>query len=149
MSPTPEVLYPKLNSALSLLISLRYFQLNITIKPFTKGQNYCWEYIRRPNDHSDKWVFANWESLPTSSVGRKQDMDSKRRCSYLLENHDPIQSNSIHFCCLERKNLLSVGSQHGTLLQVHTLPCMHITQPWCHGWNLDHIWTLTLTWSIS
>jgi len=139
MSPTPEVLYPKLNSALSLLISLRYFQLNITIKPFYEGSKLIMRIL------GDPMIILISGSLPIENHCQLHQWEenktwvSKRRCSYLLENHDPIQSNSIHFCCLERKNLLSVGSQHGTLLQVHTLPCMHITQPWCHGWNLDHI----------
>ena len=139
MSPTPKVLYPKLNSALSLLISLRYFQLNITIKPFYEGSKLIMRILGNP------MIILISGSLPIENHCRLHQWEENK--TWILREDVPIYlrtmilQNQIQyiFCCLERKNLLSVGSQHGTLLQVHTLPCMPITQPWCHGWNLDHI----------
>jgi len=95
--PNSRSLIPKtLNSALSLLISLRYFQLNITIKPFYEGSKLIMRIL------GDPMIILISGSLPIENHCQLHQWEenktwvSKRRCSYLLENH-PIQSNSIHF----------------------------------------------------
>ena len=142
MSPTPEVLYPKLNSALSLLISLRYFQLNITMKPFYEGSKLIMRIL------GDPMIILISGSLPIENHCQLHQWEenktwvSKRRCSYLLENH-PIQSNSIHFvdwrgkiyqCWITAWNL--VTSTHFTMQSTSNNPdsvmdgtCDHIFEP--------------------